>query len=352
MRFARATAAVRVPATSGNLGPGFDSMGMAHNLWDEVHVRLTTGATRVVIQGQGRASLPTDESHLIVRAMRRGFQAAGLPEAGIELTCRNGIYQGRGLGSSAAAVVAGLLLVRGLVDHPEEFDDAAVLSLATGFEGHPDNAAPALHGGIVLSWVKDDPGRAAPPAEPGVGEASGPAGAGGFAHADGSACAKRSTHADGPAPPGEAGEGSPSPAVGVARIEVAPEVRTTLLVPNAELATREARSVLPSEVPHADAAFTAARAGLLVVALERSPELLFEATRERLHQDYRADSMPQSAEVLRALREAGWPAVISGAGPSILVFDEVDRKTADLLADRGFRALRSGVGRKAHLIDV
>ena len=146
MRFARATAAVRVPATSGNLGPGFDSMGMAHNLWDEVHVRLTTGATRVVIQGQGRASLPTDESHLIVRAMRRGFQAAGLPEAGIELTCRNGIYQGRGLGSSAAAVVAGLLLVRGLVDHPEEFDDAAVLSLATGFEGHPDNAAPALHG--------------------------------------------------------------------------------------------------------------------------------------------------------------------------------------------------------------
>ena len=213
MRFARATAAVRVPATSGNLGPGFDSMGMAHNLWDEVHVRLTTGATRVVIQGQGRASLPTDESHLIVRAMRRGFQAAGLPEAGIELTCRNGIYQGRGLGSSAAAVVAGLLLVRGLVDHPEEFDDAAVLSLATGFEGHPDNAAPALHGGIVLSWVKDDPGRAAPPAEPGAGEASGPAGAGGFAHADG------------PAPPGEAGEGSPSPAVGVARIEgPAPEI--------------------------------------------------------------------------------------------------------------------------------
>jgi len=158
MRFARATAAVRVPATSGNLGPGFDSMGMAHNLWDEVHVRLTTGATRVVIQGQGRASLPTDESHLIVRAMRRGFQAAGLPEAGIELTCRNGIYQGRGLGSSAAAVVAGLLLVRGLVDHPEEFDDAAVLSLATGFEGHPDNVAPApLAPAIRTTLTKPQP---------------------------------------------------------------------------------------------------------------------------------------------------------------------------------------------------
>jgi len=138
----------------------------------------------------------------------------------------------------------------------------------------------------------------------------------------------------------------------VRRIEVAPEVRTTLLVPNAELATREARSVLPSEVPHADAAFTAARAGLLVVALERSPELLFEATRERLHQDYRADSMPQSAEVLRALREAGWPAVGAGGRPPRPPPAARGRGGAGGLADRGFRALRSGVGRKAHLIDV
>ena len=249
MHIVRATAGVRVPATSGNLGPGFDCLGLAHNVWDEVHVRLTTGSTRVHILGEGRGTLPTDDSHLIIRAMRRGFDAAGLPQAGIELNCRNGIAQGRGLGSSAAAVVAGLMLVRGLVDEPELFDDDAVLRLATEFEGHPDNAAPALHGGAVLSWMTDEGPKAA-------------------------------------------------------KIDVAKEIKTTLLVPEAELATEAARSVLPSDVPHGDAAFNASRAAMLVLALQGRPDLLLEATGDRLHQRYRADSMPESAEVLRALREA------------------------------------------------
>lgn len=296
MHIVRATAGVRVPATSGNLGPGFDCLGLAHNVWDEVHVRLTTGSTRVHILGEGRGALPTDDSHLIVRAMRRGFDAAGLPQAGIELNCRNGIAQGRGLGSSAAAVVAGLMLVRGLVDEPELFDDDAVLRLATEFEGHPDNAAPALHGGAVLSWMTDEGPKAA-------------------------------------------------------KIDVAKEIKTTLLVPEAELATEAARSVLPSDVPHGDAAFNASRAAMLVLALQGRPDLLLEATGDRLHQRYRADSMPESAEVLRALREAEWPAVVSGAGPSVLVFDKLDRRTRDLLAPRGFRSITAGIGSGAHLIE-
>lgn len=297
MRIARATAGVRVPATSGNLGPGFDSMGMAHNVWDEVHVRLTTGSTRVQILGEGREKLPTDESHLIVRAMRRAMDAAGLPQSGIELNCRNGIAQGRGLGSSAAAVVAGLMLVRGLVDHPEELDDTTLLNLAVEFEGHPDNAAPAIHGGAVISWMNGNESYIAP-------------------------------------------------------LKLASELRTTLLVPSAELPTTTARAVLPKQIPHEDGAFNSARAALLVLALEDRPDLLWEATNDRLHQDYRASSMPESASVLKALRNAGWPAVISGAGPSILVFDKLDQQTVDVLAKRGFKAITGAPAKGAHLIDT
>lgn len=297
MRIVSSTAAVRVPATSANLGPGFDSMGLAHNVWDEVRVRLTTGSTRVQILGEGRDTLPKDESHLIVRALRRGLDAAGLPHSGIELNCRNGIVQGRGLGSSAAAVVAGLMLVRGLVDRPEEFTDEVVLELATEFEGHPDNAAPAIYGGAVISWQGAD-------------------------------------------------------GVKVAPLAVSEKIRTTLLVPNAELSTSTARSVLPAQVPHEDAAFNSARAAMLVLALEKRPDLLLEATADRLHQDYRAASMPESATVLRALRDAGWPAVISGAGPSILIFDRLDPQTTEVLARRGFRTISPGIGRGAHLVDV
>lgn len=297
MRIVRSTAGVRVPATSGNLGPGFDSMGMAHNLWDEVHVRLTTGSTRVKILGEGRDCLPTDESHLIVRAIRRGLEVAGLPQSGIELNCRNGIAQGRGLGSSAAAVVAGLMLVRGLVDYPEEFDDASLLNVAVEFEGHPDNAAPAIHGGAVISWMDDDGSKVVP-------------------------------------------------------LKIAPDMRTTLLIPSAELSTTTARALLPERIPHADAVFNATRSALLVVALQERPDMLLEATADRLHQDYRAASMPESAAVLKALRDAGWPAVISGAGPSILVFDSLDQQTTDVLAKRGFRAFSGFPAKGAHLIDI
>lgn len=295
MRIVSNTARVRVPATSGNLGPGFDAIGMAHDLWDDVSVRVTTGASSVEIRGEGADTLPRDDSHLILETMRTTLDRLQAPHAGFELTCHNNIPQSRGLGSSAAAIVAGILLVRGLIDHPEQLDDELVLQIATELEGHPDNAAPAIFGGAVLSWT-----------------------------------AGEKTHS--------------------AHLQVRPDIYTTLLVPEEILATSAARAALPEKVPHQDAAFNLSRSALLVHALARAPQLLFDATEDRLHQNYRADSMPHSTRVLQALRNAGWPAVISGAGPSLLVFAKLDDRIAKVLATEGFRAIPSQQVRGAHLI--
>lgn len=284
MRIVRSNAHVRVPATSGNLGPGFDCMGMAHDLWDDVSVRLTTGETRVFVEGEGADYLPTNDSHLIVKVIRRTLEIAGLPQSGIELKCHNRIPQGRGLGSSAAAVVAGLMLVRALTDSPDELNDNVLLEIATEFEGHPDNAAPAILGGAVVAWMEGEKPHAA-------------------------------------------------------SLDLSPDLHTTLLIPESELLTETARSVLPQTVPHKDAAFNASRAALLVLALSKRPDLLMSATQDRLHQDYRADAMQATAQAIRTLRDAGWPAVVSGAGPSILVLDALDHVTAGLLAERGFRSI-------------
>ena len=288
MRIARATAGVRVPATSGNLGPGFDCLGLAHNVWDEVHVRLTTGATRVHILGEGRGTLPTDDSHLIVRAMRRGFDAAGLPQAGIELNCRNGIAQGRGLGSSAAAVVAGLMLVRGLVDEPELFNDDAVLRLATEFEGHPDNVAPAIYGGFTVNTVTNG-------------------------HVE---C-----------------------------FSFLPRIflRFVVMVPDFYLSTKSARQVLPSEVPMKDAVFNISHAAMMVAALARGSEKhLDNAFADALHQNYRASLIPGMFDVFAAAKKAGaYGAALSGAGPCLIAFVPAHRKcTEDVAAamQEAFRA--------------
>ncbi|MFP7696884.1 homoserine kinase [Trueperella sp. LYQ143] len=295
MRFVRDNAQVRVPASSGNLGPGFDSMGMAHDVWDEVSVTLTTGTSRAVILGEGSQSLPRDESHLIIRVIQETCALLGLPQAGIDLVCRNAIPHGKGLGSSAAAVVAGLMLVRELVGKPKEFSRDEVLRLATQYEGHPDNAAPAIFGGTTLSWQHGQTYR-------------------------------------------------------TVNIPVDPQLRTTVVVPQEVLPTAHARSVLPDQVPHSDAAFNAGRAGLLVHALTNAPHLLFDATEDRLHQDYRAGAMEHSARVLRALRSAGWPVVVSGAGPALLVFASVDSQMEKALAAQGMSVIRSTQVRGAHAV--
>lgn len=268
VRLVRDAATVTVPATSANLGPGFDAFGLAVAIHDEVQVRATTGGTRVQVSGAGAGEVPDDEDHLVVRAMRVALDQVGAPQVGLELRCRNAIPHGRGLGSSAAAVVAGLVAVRHLISEPETLDDEMVLQLATELEGHPDNAAPALHGGVTIAWLTQGQAKAAP-------------------------------------------------------VPVHPQIRLTVLVPTERLSTSQARTALPRTVSHADAAASAGRAGLLTLALGSRPDLLLEATEDRLHQHYRADVMPATLALLAQLREAGLPAVVSGAGPSLLVFGQL-----------------------------
>lgn len=274
---------VRVPATSANLGPGFDTLGLALALYDDVSARVAPAGCHVDVTGQGAGELPTDDGHLVVRAMRATFDLLGGQPTGLAVECVNRIPQARGLGSSSAAIVAGVTLARALVvDGDRLFDDAAVLRLAAELEGHPDNVAPCLLGGFTIAWTEE------------------PQGAGGGDR--------------------DAGAGAGARAC---RLDVAPEVRPTVLVPDVRGLTAEARAALPAVVPHADAARNAGRAALLVHALTAAPELLFSATEDRLHQDYRAPGMPATAAVLAGLRAAGVAAVVSGAGPTILALTSV-----------------------------
>lgn len=253
---------VRVPATSANLGPGFDALGLALGLYDEVTAALTDEPTYVHIEGEGAGELLTDDSHLVVKAMRETLSEIGEKTVGIRLGCVNRIPQARGLGSSSAAIVAGVTLANALTGSRLSRQDE--LRIAAGLEGHPDNVAPCLLGGFTIAWM------------------SGVAGA------------------------------------RAVSLQPHPRVRPALLVPANRGLTEQARAALPASVPHADAAFNAGRSALLVHALTADPELLFEATEDRLHQDYRAEAMPASAELVRLLRSVGVAAVISGAGPSVL----------------------------------
>ena len=265
MRLATDAVRVQVPATSANLGPGFDALGVALDLVDDIEVRAIGAArTRVEVLGEGAGRVPEDDSHLVVRALRHALDVAGAPQFGVEMTCTTRIPHCRGLGSSAAAVVAGIVAARGLVAEPEALDDDVALRIATEFEGHPDNAAPAILGGATVAWTNEDGPRAT-------------------------------------------------------RIEVDPAVVPIAIVPPVQLATSKARGVLPAHVPHADAAFAAGRSALLVEALGRRPELLLEATEDRLHQSYRGAVMPDSIALVTALRSRGVAAVVSGAGPTVLV---------------------------------
>ncbi|WP_431875609.1 homoserine kinase [Micromonospora marina] len=260
---------VRVPATSANLGPGFDALGLALGRHDDVTAEVTDGGVRVSVTGEGAGELPSDERHLIVTAMRAAFDALGAQPAGLALECVNRIPQARGLGSSSAAIVAGVLAARALVaDGDRRMDDDAALRLAAEMEGHPDNVAPCLLGGFTIAWT-----------EPGGARA--------------------------------------------VSLPVATAVRPTVFVPAERGLTSVARAALPATVPHADAASNAGRAALLVHALTADPALLLPATVDRLHQDQRAPGMPGTAALVAALRAADVAAVVSGAGPTVLALSEV-----------------------------
>jgi homoserine kinase len=276
--FVTGAVGVSVPATSANLGPGFDSLGLALDLRDELEAEVTGRGLVVEVDGVGAGAVPRDESHLVVRAMRAAFGEMGAAPPGLRLSCRNVVPHARGLGSSSAAIVAGVCLARALVAGGTLLmDDDTLVDLAARLEGHPDNVAPAFHGGFVVSGQ-------------------------------------------------EAGE------FYAVRSSVDPRVSAVVLVPPTPVSTELARGLLPARVPHADAAADAGRAALLVAALAGQPEHLLLATRDYLHQEYRRAAMPESLQLVDALRADGVPALVSGAGPTVLAFTDGGADARRLLA--------------------
>jgi homoserine kinase len=316
--WSRQPVSVRAPATSANLGPGFDALGLALALHDRVEARITGGGLDVSVSGEGQETASAGERHLVVVAMRAAFGAMGGQPPGVALRCVNTIPHGRGLGSSAAAVVSGALAARALVAGGADLlPDADVLALAVALEGHPDNVAACLAGGLTVAWRPALKGRGADWTDEHTREPKG-------AVVPGLRSDKRGTSAgatrEGAAfqAPGGKRESSASGNIGVIQLPVLPTLGAVAFVAPTAVATRDARRVLPDQVPHADAAANAARSALLVAALTSDPSVLFEATEDFLHQRYRAPVMPETAQLLARLRRAGVAAVMSGAGPSIL----------------------------------
>ncbi len=287
---------VRVPASSANLGPGFDSVGLALGVWDECTVEVTEEPGLVVeVAGQGSDTIPRDASHLVVRSMRRAWAELGVPPpGGLVLRCRNRVPHGRGMGSSAAAIVAGIVAAQGLCDVAaggRDLERSFTNDLAARLEGHPDNASASIYGGATLS-ISDE------------------------------------THEQ----------------TTTVRLALDPRIIPVVLVPGEVLSTAKARSVLPDRVSLADAAANGARVGLLVHALTSDPALLLTATVDLLHQEPRRPSYPASMGLVDGLRSAGHAAVISGAGPSVLVLATPD-SVADVVAlgPAGWDVLTPGV---------
>jgi homoserine kinase len=314
---------VRVPASSANIGPGFDSIGLALGIWDECVVTVTSGpGLRIDVEGEGAGEVPRDELNLIYRSILGAWQKLQVQTpTGLHLSCHNAVPHCRGVGSSATSIVAGVVAAQGLCDiatargsgrgtddgraggsdrgtdddggFDGDFDRTFTNDLAAAMEGHPDNSSASVFGGMTLSWTDDvDPGQ-----------------------------------------------------IHSVRLEVSPDVIPLVFLPVATLSTATARAVLPAQVPHAIAARNSARAGLLVEAVTRRPDLLLAATREWLHQEQRRPAFPDSMAFLDVLRGQGHAAVISGAGPSVLVLTTgVRLREARAMGDRaGWRVLQPGI---------
>lgn len=280
---------VCVPATSANLGSGFDVAGIALDYSDSLVFTLDDSVddsfddsqdVRVIIRGEGEDTLPKDETHLVVRAFRKACEAFGLPRLRFTLEAHNRIPQARGMGSSASAIVSGVAAAWAFA-HNGDLNKQAIFELASSIEGHPDNVAPAVFGGLTTSWKNGD-----------------------------------EFH--------------------TVRYGVSKQIRATIFVPNFTLSTQMARQALPEKVPYADAVFNVSRACLLPIAfgdfadacdscvkstLSRN-DLLFTATQDAIHQQYRASLMQPTWDLVKALRDKGFAAAISGAGSCAAVFYE------------------------------
>ncbi|OBI03513.1 homoserine kinase [Mycolicibacter heraklionensis] len=280
------TASVAVAASSANLGPGFDSLGLALGLYDEVIVETVESGLVVQVEGEGAGQVPLTSDHLVVQGILRGLREAGVEAPGMVVHCRNAIPHQRGLGSSAAAVVGGLAVVNGLVaqlDRPG-FSESQLIQLASEFEGHPDNAAAAVLGGAVVSWTESS------------------------------------------------GEGAAEQvAYAAAPLRLHPDIHLFSAIPQLRSSTAETRALLPEQVSHRDARFNVSRAALLVVALTERPDLLLAATEDVLHQPQRGAAQPESAAFLQLLRRHGIAAVLSGAGPAVLALTTAAQLPAAVL---------------------
>lgn len=293
---------VHTPASSANLGPGFDSVGLALGVWDQLDVTVVPEpGLRIEVTGSGAAGVPRDESHLVYRSMVRGLRDLGVAvPAGLLVQTVNAVPHGRGMGSSATAIVSGVAAAQGLsavaaashggrsggAGDVVDIDLDAVNSLASELEGHPDNASATVFGGMTLSWSAQD---------------DLPATAAAF---DTQVVARHTV---------------------TVRLPLHPDLTAVVFVPEMTLATHTARALLPERVLLRDAARNSARAALLVEAATRTPELLLPATHDWLHQEARRPSYAASMDLVDRLRAAGHAATISGAGPSVLVLTTTDR---------------------------
>ena len=287
--------AVKVPATSANLGPGFDCMGLALDLWDEVSIHATTGSTSVVVEGEGAGNVDLGEDNLVVRALRLALDHAGAPQVGVRMRCMNRIPHSRGLGSSASAIVAGLTLARALIGDPDVLGRQEILEIGSELEGHPDNVAPAVYGGATVAWMNED-----------------------------------------------------TKEVGALRLNPPACVSPVVFIPDFELRTATARAALPENVSHVDARFNVARASALAAILSGHAQasggadlhaVLMEATCDRLHQEQRRGAMEPSLALVDWLRGAGYAAVVSGAGPTVISLEPVGAQIRREAADSGWRVL-------------
>ncbi|ORB76348.1 homoserine kinase [Mycobacterium scrofulaceum] len=279
-----------VSASSANLGPGFDSIGLALRLSDEIVVQTADSGLVVLVEGEGAEQVPRGPEHLVVRAVECGLRAMGVRAGGLVVRCRNAIPHSRGLGSSAAAAVGGLAAANGLVAQTDSrpLSEAQLIQLSSEFEGHPDNAAAAVLGGAVVSWIDRSGDR---------------------------------------------------PRYSAASVRLHPDIRLYCAIPQERSLTAETRVLLPTQVSHDDARFNVSRAALLVVALTERPDLLMPATEDVLHQPQRAPAMPASAEYLRLLRRHNVAATLSGAGPALIALStepELPAEVVEYGAANGF----------------
>lgn len=291
---------VEVPASSANLGPGFDSLGVALGLYDTITVSVVESGLELSVTGEGAGQVPDDASHLVAKAVEAGLRAGGMGAPGVCITCHNAIPHSRGLGSSASAAVGGLVAADALMGHILTADH--LVQLASEFEGHPDNAAASVLGGVVVSWTE---------------------------------------------------RSETQVRYRAVRMEVDPSIVTAVLVPAETSSTAQTRGLLPDMVPHEDAAFNASRAALMSVALASHPEYLSAATEDRLHQSYRAPALVVTTEWVGRLRDRGLAATVSGAGPTVLVLmtAPLPSDLRDLAEAQGCRVLDLQVADGARVVD-